>query len=277
MFETGLRHGATWGTQVARRHWLALMLVGMLAVLGFTGSASAASIPTPQRSLVQARSSMVAIARHANSHAVKVSATDAATGLAIAAFSQLWSNPREVVAPSLGTLVFAATASVLKDVQRLARSSVGSLSRPVALILSADRRVAAGAIALARGGSKALLGRARRQLATGDHAAAGGHTVAAVAHYTVAWKDAFSALTKLVSNAVTSVPSSAIDAAATNAIGSKHIGLAGPAILSNQPPLTLSGKPELFFVGSEACPFCGMQRWGLIVALSRSGSSRTCT
>jgi hypothetical protein len=92
-----------------------------------------------------------------------------------------------------------------------------------------------------------------------------------VAHYATAWKGAFKALTQLVTKAVTSVPRSAMAAAATNAIGSKQIGLAGPDILSNQPPLTLNGKPELLYIGSEACPFCGVQRWGLIVALSRFG------
>ena len=92
-----------------------------------------------------------------------------------------------------------------------------------------------------------------------------------MSHYTTAWKDAFKALTQRVTKAVTSVPSSAIDAAAANALGSKQIGLAGPAILSNQPPLTLNGKPELLYIGSEGCPYCAMQRWGLIVALSRFG------
>jgi Domain of unknown function (DUF929) len=268
MHVTGLRHGTMWRLTAGRRHWLALLLAMMLPALMFAATASAAP---PQRSLVQARSTMVAIAKHSNNHAVKAPATDAATRLAIAAFSQLWSNPSEVVAPSFGTLVFSETATALNDIQRLARSSVSGLSGPVALILSADRRVAQGAITQARGGSKALLGAADRQLAAGDQARTGGHTVTAVAHYTTAWKDAFKALTKLVTKAVTSVPSSAIDAAATNAIGSKQIGLAGPEILSNQPPLMLNGKPELLYIGSEGCPYCGIQRWGLIVALSRFG------
>ena len=148
-------HGAgsaTGGMTVGRRLTLTLLLAGMFCVLAGAGTASAA---TPQRSLAQARGAMLAIAKHTNSHAVKSSANDAATRLAIAAFSQLWSNPNEVVAPSLGTLVFAESARALTDIQRLARSSVGGLSGPVALILSADRRVAQGAIAEARGASKA--------------------------------------------------------------------------------------------------------------------------
>ena len=264
-------HGAgsaTGGMTVGRRLLLTVLLAGMFCVLAGAGTASAAA---PQRSLLQARGAMLAIAKHAHSHAAKASANDAATRLAIAAFSQLWSNPSEVVAPSFGTLVFAETARALTDIQGLSRSSVGGLSGPVALILSADRRVAQGAIAEARGGSKALLRTADRQLAAGNQAA-GGHAVTAVTHYSAAWKDAFKALTQRVTTAVTRVPSSAIDAAAANAIGSKQIGLAGPAILSNQPPLTLNGKPELLYVGAEGCPYCAMQRWGLIVALSRFGT-----
>ena len=264
-------HGAgsaTGGMTVGRRLAIALLLAGMFCMLAGAGAASAA---TPQRSLALARSAMLAIAKHTQSHSVKSSANDAATRLAIAAFSQLWSSPSEVVAPSLGTLVFAESARALTDIQRLSRSSLGGLSGPVALILSADRAAARGAIAEARGGSKALLQTAGHQLTAGDHARSGGHTVTAVAHYTTAWKDAFKALTQRVTKAVTSVTSSAIDAAATNALGSKQIGLAGPAILSNQPPLTLNGKPEVLYIGSEACPYCGMQRWGLIVALSRFG------
>jgi hypothetical protein len=254
---------------VGRRLTLALLLAGMFCVVAGAGTASAAA---PQRSLVQARGAMLAIAKHTHNHSVKSSANDAATRLAIAAFSQLWSNPNEVVAPSFGTLMFAESARALTDIQRLARSSVGGLSGPVALILSADRRVAQGAIAAARGASKGLLSTAGRQVTAGDHARSGGHTVTAVAHYTTAWKDAFKALTQRVTKAVTSVPSSAIDAAAANALGSKQIALAGPAILSNQPPLTLNGKPELLYIGSEGCPYCAMQRWGLIVALSRVGT-----
>src|SRR6478672_3124772 len=89
-------HGAgsaTGGMTVGRRLLLTVVLAGMFCVL----AAGAASAATPQRSLAQARSAMLTIAKHAHSHSVKSSANDAATGLAIAAFSQLWSNPGEVV------------------------------------------------------------------------------------------------------------------------------------------------------------------------------------
>ncbi len=254
--------------RVGRRHWLALLLAGMLPALASAGTASAAA---PQRALVQARGAMLAIAKQTHSHFLKTSANDAATRLGIAAFSQLWSSPSEVVAPSFGTLVFAESARALSDMERLGRASVRGLAGPIVQTVDADRRVVKGAITAARGGSTALLKAANRQLAAGDRGFAGGHPASAVTHYSAAWKDAFKALTQRVTKAVTSIPSSAIDAAATNALGSKQIGLAGPAILSNQPALTLNGKPALLYIGSEGCPYCGMQRWGLIVALSRFG------
>jgi hypothetical protein len=61
-------------------------------------------------------------------------------------------------------------------------------------------------------------------------------------------------------------------AAAEEALGSKTIGLAGPMIQGGQPPLAVAGKPELFFAGAEGCPFCAVQRWGMIVALSQFGT-----
>jgi hypothetical protein len=75
-----------------------------------------------------------------------------------------------------------------------------------------------------------------------------------------------------VSAAATQVPSAALAAAAQQALGSKRIALAGPIIEAGRPPLTLGGKPELLFVGSEGCPFCAVQRWGMIVALSQFGT-----
>ena len=33
-----------------------------------------------------------------------------------------------------------------------------------------------------------------------------------------------------------------------------------------------SGKPELFYMGGDFCPFCGAQRWAMIVALSKFGT-----
>lgn len=36
--------------------------------------------------------------------------------------------------------------------------------------------------------------------------------------------------------------------------------------------LTLNGKPELLYVGGEYCPYCAVERWSLIIALSHFGN-----
>jgi hypothetical protein len=50
-----------------------------------------------------------------------------------------------------------------------------------------------------------------------------------------------------------------------------NTALVVPTVVTRQPPLEAAGKPEVLFVGAEFCPFCGAERWPLIVALSRFG------
>jgi hypothetical protein len=38
------------------------------------------------------------------------------------------------------------------------------------------------------------------------------------------------------------------------------------------PPLRRDGKPEVLYAGTEYCPYCAMESWPLIVALSRFGA-----
>jgi hypothetical protein len=45
-----------------------------------------------------------------------------------------------------------------------------------------------------------------------------------------------------------------------------------PSSYSGQQTLTDQGKPAIVYVGAEFCPFCAMQRWALVVALSRFGT-----
>jgi hypothetical protein len=55
-------------------------------------------------------------------------------------------------------------------------------------------------------------------------------------------------------------------------------GLATPGVGSNLPKAIsapqriVNGKPEVLYVGGEFCPYCGVTRWGLIVALMRFGT-----
>jgi hypothetical protein len=37
-------------------------------------------------------------------------------------------------------------------------------------------------------------------------------------------------------------------------------------------PITAGGKPRILYVGAEYCPFCAVERWPMIIALSRFGT-----
>lgn len=40
----------------------------------------------------------------------------------------------------------------------------------------------------------------------------------------------------------------------------------------NGTALTLNGKPEVLYIGADYCPYCALERWGLIIALMRFGN-----
>ena len=75
-----------------------------------------------------------------------------------------------------------------------------------------------------------------------------------------------SALTAVVDK-VTTVPTSVL-----NAVGDGGGQVSGKPIAIPGSALTANGKPEMLFVGAEYCPYCGAERWGMIVALSRFGT-----
>ena len=45
-----------------------------------------------------------------------------------------------------------------------------------------------------------------------------------------------------------------------------------PTKLQGSTALTQDGKPKVLYVGAEYCPFCAMERWPLIAALSKFGT-----
>ena len=45
----------------------------------------------------------------------------------------------------------------------------------------------------------------------------------------------------------------------------------GSLVPVSGPPLTEAGKPEVLYVATEYCPYCAVENWALIVALSRFG------
>ena len=74
------------------------------------------------------------------------------------------------------------------------------------------------------------------------------------------------ALTSVVDK-VTSVPASTL-----NTVGPGTFTNKIQTITGNPAPLTSAGKPEMLFIGAEYCPYCGVARWAMIVALSRFGT-----
>lgn len=48
-------------------------------------------------------------------------------------------------------------------------------------------------------------------------------------------------------------------------------------LITPGPPLTRSGKPEVLYVATEYCPYCAIENWPLIVALSRFGQFTSLT
>lgn len=63
-----------------------------------------------------------------------------------------------------------------------------------------------------------------------------------------------------------SVPTDALAAAGITGVPGPPTRLTGVA------PQLKDGKPQVLYIGADYCPFCGAQRWPLIVALSRFGT-----
>ncbi len=65
---------------------------------------------------------------------------------------------------------------------------------------------------------------------------------------------------------LTSIPAATFDAAA--APTAEQV----PAKLAGASAIKVDGKPQVLYIGAEFCPFCAIERWALIAALSRFGS-----
>ena len=61
-----------------------------------------------------------------------------------------------------------------------------------------------------------------------------------------------------------------VDDSTLSAIGLPR-SVTPPATITGD-TFTLDGKPEILYVGGEYCPFCAVERWSLIIALSHFGS-----
>lgn len=75
---------------------------------------------------------------------------------------------------------------------------------------------------------------------------------------------------------VAHVPPSVFNAVGVNPTSGALVTLTPPSVVDGAPLLSM-GKPEVLYVGAEYCPFCGAERWPLVVALSRFGHFDTLT
>ncbi|MBV8218901.1 MAG: DUF929 family protein [Solirubrobacterales bacterium] len=248
----------------ARRRGALAVAAFAVGLLGFAaaGAPAAAAVPAPRDALKQALHQVQPLASQA-------SASAAAAELTRATARDLWINDREADAPPYGRNIFAASRQA---VGKLAGVSAPVTNTAIGLIITADRSLASNAIAEAHGGPATVLEAAMAALSTGNRQAHAGKLSAAIDLYAEAWQSAFGALAHLVAGEVTRVPSATLAAAAEQALAGTRFGMSGPMIQQSLPPLTSGGKPEVFYAGSEACPFCGVQRWGMIAALSQFGT-----
>lgn len=256
-----------------RRYLLHAAVVGAVCACLFAPAALAAfTAAAPRTGLQRAQRTLRTLAAEASSSSLQRATADAARQLGNATDRSLWIDSGHADAPSYGTRVITDSLAALADLQQFGRAHFAEVNRAIKLIIDAQRTLAQGAISQAQGGNQSLLAAAGRAVATGNRVASGGRSVLAVHSYRRAWGDAFVALARLVAARLTSLPSAELAASAENALGSPTIGLAGPRILpAGARRLVRAGKPELLYIGSEACPYCGVERWGMVVALSQFG------
>jgi Domain of unknown function (DUF929) len=255
------------------RRVVGAILAGLVCALALGYSASAAPTSTPPRAaLLRALSQVHRLGTHASNPLARHSADAVSQQLARALDRVLWLDPSEVVAPPDGARVFSDTSAALTELQGVSGPRAARAASAGGLIVRATRGLAADILAQAAGGDPSLLATAARDIAAGDHAAQAGRRTAATRSYAAAWAAASEALRRQVTAEITRVPAATLAAAAEDALGSRRIGLAGPMIQKHWRPLTRAGKPELFFAGAEGCPFCAVQRWGMIAALAQFGT-----
>jgi len=239
----------------------------LLAVLGsaLIAPAANAAAPTPPLTLLrQARNDLRGMSGGGAAAYRKLGAATART---------LWIGESEAVAPPAGRAVFADSRTALLDLEPLLNSHrpPAAITAAESFILTADRRLAEGAIREATGGAGGLLARARGMVLSGDRWAATSRVDLAAEQYGRAWGDAFSALTPLAVTSAENVSATALATAAENALAADRVAFSTVRPVQNQPPLTKLGLPEVLVVAPDGCAACELESWSLVEALSQFG------
>jgi hypothetical protein len=74
-----------------------------------------------------------------------------------------------------------------------------------------------------------------------------------------------------VGKMVPGLPGLPASASSASASSTTLLAEAGGLSAVSGPPLTRGGKPEVLYIANGYCPYCAMENWPLIVALSRFG------
>ena len=69
----------------------------------------------------------------------------------------------------------------------------------------------------------------------------------------------------------TNVPASVLDSAGAGGINPSLVQIYGVGLVSG-PAVPRGGKPQALYVGADYCPYCAIEQWALVVALSRFGT-----
>jgi hypothetical protein len=227
--------------------------------------------PPPAVALAQAQSELSALVASADVRGqTALDGAIAQLGAAIpsngngASISSLWADYQDFnlpVPPPLGDTVFTSTQTAASDLVRILSDPTvprAALDEAGDLILQADETIAANATGQGSQNSWPVpqFGPSAPEQIDADLSQ---------------WERAFQVLGNQITDLVTSVPQSTIDLSGQYLLQSP---IAAPTAAPTQgtgPELTANGKPEFFYFGAEGCPYCAVQRWSMVVALSQFG------
>jgi Domain of unknown function (DUF929) len=237
-----------WGMRALRCACTGCLAVGLL--MSLTSEASAATPPLTE--LKQARANLTALEGTGDIRA-KAAVGAAVAYLGVATAESLWVDTSDAVPPPDGDVVFTDTIAAVSELKRIHNDhtiSSEALASASGEILEAQVDLADIALEQVQGSSTAPGSPLKK------------------------WETAFSVLGHQVTRAATSVPQSTVEQAASRFLSEEGELFAVPQPIAGE-PLTEEGKPELLYYGAEGCPFCGIDRWSMAVALSQFGKFST--
>jgi hypothetical protein len=232
----------------------AALATGLAFALLISGAGVAsATPPAPLNQLTHVQAQLETLQSSGDEKA-NAAIRSAAMELGSASRPSLWIDPNDAVPPEDGVRVYTASSLAISELTRI----------------RTDMTVSQEALTAAR----AEILEAQLDLAENAQKQVGGPVT--TGSPLTKWKTAYRELGRQITKAITSVPQATVEQASSNYLA--HIEedelFATPQPISGS-PLTFEGKPELFYYGAEGCPFCAIERWSQMVALSLFGKFST--